>query len=479
MRNRCSSNFAGDAEQPLEHGRVRPRDERPFLVQRHLRVAVDQNGGEDDRQHAVLQAERAAAAAWRTAARPTSARSRSRRGTPRSPSTFRGRRVRPCCRAGRTPYPLALLAVQPRRLAAASRTCSARAGCPRSRAPPSSGCSNIASIRFRRAAAADEESDRRLMSSFRQCGVDGYTSSQACESRSLSCRADASFTSSPRQIPRAARRSPARTPIRGATAGSARRWPGGRCSSRRAVRSDSSSGVCSATQRRQTSSWHSSRRSNTSCGRAATTGRLGGGLDDLLPHRLPVARVPRQAVQHPPVRIARSPDSAAEQVGLEVRTVAVDRLEIAERAGLEVVPPGDQRLRRDLPGQEGGEVLVPLDGLPGGLQPVVDVDVAAFPQGVAARVAAEHHDGAPRERLRSPHRPRRRLPRRRRAACKHGARGGEPGGRAEGLQQPDASWPAGPQARSRRAAGRGRTAPPPTACPGAGRTAPGPREAMT
>jgi hypothetical protein len=54
-------------------------------------------------------------------------------------------------------------------------------------------------------------------------------------------------------------------------------------------------------------------------------------------------------------------------------------------------------LRRCLASEEGGEVLVALDGLAGRLQAVVDVNVAAFPEGVAAGVATEDDDGALRE----------------------------------------------------------------------------------
>jgi hypothetical protein len=79
-------------------------------------------------------------------------------------------------------------------------------------------------------------------------------------------------------------------------------------------------------------------------------------------------------------------DAGLEQVGLEVAAVAINRLEVPQRSRPEVMPPGDQRLQRELPGQEAGEVLVALDGLPGGQEPVVDVHVAAFPQGVAAGV---------------------------------------------------------------------------------------------
>src|SRR2546430_2242481 len=62
-----------------------------------------------------------------------------------------------------------------------------------------SGCSNIASTRFRLAAAADEDRHRRLTSSLRQHGVAEYTSSQTLESRSLSWRGDERFSALPRK----------------------------------------------------------------------------------------------------------------------------------------------------------------------------------------------------------------------------------------------------------------------------------------
>jgi len=84
---------------------------------------------------------------------------------------------------------------------------------------------------------------------------------------------------------------------------------------------------------------------------------------------------------------------------VQVLTVAVSRLEIAECSRLEVMPAGNKRSLRELPRQERRQVLVALDGPPGRPKPVLDVDVAAFPQRVAAGMAAEHHDGTPGERL--------------------------------------------------------------------------------
>ena len=116
-----------------------------------------------------------------------------------------------------------------------------------------SGYSNIASMRLRLAPAAEDDNVRRLISSFRQCGVAWYTSSQARESKSLSCLGEASGTSAPRQNHMQAGLAVEKTQSR---------WVRRFCSamaslalnSRRAVRSDSSSGVWSATHRRQTNS---------------------------------------------------------------------------------------------------------------------------------------------------------------------------------------------------------------------------------
>jgi hypothetical protein len=59
--------------------------------------------------------------------------------------------------------------------------------------------------------------------------------------------------------------------------------------------------------------------------------------------------------------------AASEQVRLKGGPVAVNSLEVSQRPGLEVVPPGDERLRWRLPGQERSQVLVALHGLTGRL----------------------------------------------------------------------------------------------------------------
>src|SRR4051794_17724151 len=72
-------------------------------------------------------------------------------------------------------------------------------------------------------------------------------------------------------------------------------------------------------------------------------------LLDRLAHCLPVVRITGQAEYDSAIGIVRlAGEPALEQVRLKILKVAVHHLEVPQRSSLEIMPPGDQRLRWNL-----------------------------------------------------------------------------------------------------------------------------------